>query len=522
MSRDKKRGRAAIVIAATLVAFVALPGLLLAYSLIGGSLGIATNGLGWQRDVRVFNNSLDATANNNVAPEAAHPGALGAPLAIWKAARAWASDNPLAAQNFDYDWQGVITTAPTPDANVVSWDATACTGGVLAYTITPIDDGWNIVMCDNWTWADGPSNPSGGQIDIQGVAAHELGHALGLGHSSTSCGSCSVSATMCPSICGSGVSERTIVADDAAGLAAIYGTLPPGKPLITSLSGSFTTFQTLVINGSNFGTTVNVKFTALTSGDLGTIPGVVYGLATANGGTQVSVPIPQAANDGIVIVWNAAGQLISNAFPIDVNYIPPPPPPVPQITTLAPSSVMAFQGGVVTLTGTAFTGATQVAVGGMVLSPPFGFAVVSDTTLTFGAPTPLVLGAAPVVVTTPGGVSAPATLTFVETIPPKVTCPQLAVANTTFTWSYGAGTNDIVVLLAATDPTTFDFGTPYQILLNFVIVGQAAASPLGLGSIPLLFPPGLTGVVFYSQIVSVDEITSAISASNITTTTVLF
>src|SRR5262245_10302407 len=86
---------------------VSAPGLLVAWSVIGGSIGVATSGNGWQRDVRIFNNSADAAANNNVTPEAAYPGALGAPLAIWKAARGWASDNALAARNFDFDWQGV-------------------------------------------------------------------------------------------------------------------------------------------------------------------------------------------------------------------------------------------------------------------------------------------------------------------------------------------------------------------------------------------------------------------------------
>ena len=68
----------------------------------------------------------------------------------------------------------------------------------------------------------GTSGCSGG-FYIEDVAAHEFGHALGLGHS-TVCG-----ATMYPSIstCSSGA--RSLDADDIAGVVSLYPPAPPSN-----------------------------------------------------------------------------------------------------------------------------------------------------------------------------------------------------------------------------------------------------------------------------------------------------
>jgi predicted Zn-dependent protease len=63
-----------------------------------------------------------------------------------------------------------------------------------------------------YSWS---SNPTSGQYDIQSVFTHELGHALGLGHSSNS------SAVMQATI-GDGVKRRTISNDDILGIEDIY------------------------------------------------------------------------------------------------------------------------------------------------------------------------------------------------------------------------------------------------------------------------------------------------------------
>jgi hypothetical protein len=519
MKPDGKTRATGLILSLVIVGVVAAPGLVMAYSLLGGNLGLGTTGNGFQRDFRVYNNSPDAGANNNTTAEAAYPGALGAVLAVWKGAKAWASENPLASKNFDFDFQGTAT-ANNANTNTVGWGSAGCGGSVLAYCETPISDGWRIVMCDNWSWEDGPGAPSGGE-DIQGVVTHELGHALGLGHSqSGNCsGSCTTHATMCPVICGNGTDQRTIAADDAAGLEAIYGVKPANKPTITSLSGSFTTGGTLVIGGSNFAGTVNVKFSAGTGQNTGVIPGVVYNVASSMGGTQVSVVIPAAAQDGNVIVWQPGSSLMSNAFPLDVNSIPPP---LPTITSFSPSDVNAFHGGTVTVTGTGFTGASTLNIGGIELATPGGFAVVNDTTITFSAPTAPALGSTSATVTTPNGTSLGYAFNYVETTPALLVVPAFTITGSLYTWEWGAGAFDNGAILIATNPTTYDFGTPYQILYFSTLLAVIPANDVGVGTLAVTVPAGLGGLTFYTQVGAVDELTNAFRMTNVASTLIIF
>jgi Matrixin/Chitinase A, N-terminal domain len=69
-------------------------------------------------------------------------------------------------------------------------------------------------------------------IYLQDAAAHELGHALGLGHSSVS------SATMYPSLGLCSTSGRTLDADDLAGIESLYpgGTTPTNTAPVVSIS----------------------------------------------------------------------------------------------------------------------------------------------------------------------------------------------------------------------------------------------------------------------------------------------
>jgi hypothetical protein len=294
------------------------------YSTIGGKLGTEND-----RDVRVFNNFADAGANNNTTPDPDFPGFLGADLAIWKGCSEWAGEihnnNGLgdptqtaiggSDANFDIVWQGSATAVGGTNDNVHS-ALSGSSGGTLAFTETPIGDGWRIRYYEAWNWHDGPDTIGNGAFDLQSVACHEYGHALGLGHSSDP------AATMWPSTGQGTESGRSISADDKLGVQFIYDLIDLTKKAhIDSyvLAGS-----TLTITGDLFSTTpgqCEVWFTpgAPSSGSQGTSVKVT-GLSSTGGGTQLVCTVPATAGPGEFTVRNqdiSGPKGLSNAMAID-------------------------------------------------------------------------------------------------------------------------------------------------------------------------------------------------------------
>ena len=296
-------------------AFLVVPSSTEAYTTIGGNLGIS------QRDFRVFNNFTDPEANNNTTPDANFPGAQGVAMALWKANIEWASrlhgdgngdpSQPAnlgsGGANFDPSWQGLATDVGDINSNIVS-QISGSSGGVLAYCETPIADGWRMRFYqDAATWSDGPNTPTN-QYDIQGVACHEFGHALGLGHSTVG------GATMFASAANPAVTERSITADDIAGVQFIYGVAAATKPIITSVAQSGCS---ITINGSNFAATGNeVWFTRVSPNTTGE-PIRVTSLTST--GSQIVVTAPTTAGPGdlLVKIPGAANSTISNPWPVN-------------------------------------------------------------------------------------------------------------------------------------------------------------------------------------------------------------
>lgn len=106
-------------------------------------------------------------------------------------------------------------------SNVVGWGAQP--GGTLAVTCAWYDQQGRAAEFDmeidpDWDWTTGVP----AKIDLQSVATHEFGHALGLGHSS-------VSGSVMYASYGSGQVKRTPQQDDINGLIALYGAAAP-KP----------------------------------------------------------------------------------------------------------------------------------------------------------------------------------------------------------------------------------------------------------------------------------------------------
>ena len=285
------------------------------YSLLGGSLNLS------QRDVRIYNNFTGASDNNNQTPDDNFPGYQGAVMAIWKGGVEWGSlphgdgsGDPTQSElgsgdaNFDISFQGEATTVGGTNSNIHS-ELSGSNGGVLAYCETPISDGWRIRYYQGWAWSDGPGGAGGNAIDLQEVACHEYGHALGLGHSNSG------GATMFPSYSG-GTSGRSISNDDRNGLQAIYGSMNSSKPTITGVTVSG---NQITIDGTNFSSTGNeVWFTKSGTGGNGT-PIKVTGVSS--GGGQVTVTIPGTAGPGDVLVKrNGTGNAaLSNAWPTDLE-----------------------------------------------------------------------------------------------------------------------------------------------------------------------------------------------------------
>ncbi len=313
-----------------LAAFLLLPATPRAWSALGGTLDLA------QRDVRVFNNFSDPEANDNQSPDPSFPGATGAPLAIWKAVVEWGSGPHGDGQgdptqpgslgsggaDFDSTWQGLAGGVGGVDDNIVS-EIGGSSLGVLAFTEIPISDGWRIRFYrDAGVWQDGPGPfpVIAGHKDIQGVMAHEYGHALGLDHSGIS-----DQLTMFPSGSGTNIDKRSIEWDDVDGVRALYGVRSAFKPRIDTyeLAGNV-----LTLVGAHFDAADNAVWFTDGSPSADGTPLVAAGLSSSAGGTRIALAIPANAAPGDVLVRvpGTSGAALSNAFPFDPAHAPCPAP----------------------------------------------------------------------------------------------------------------------------------------------------------------------------------------------------
>jgi hypothetical protein len=129
---------------------------------------------------------------------------------------------------------GIISSSSTSSAAVrgsapatimLNTNGGLCTGGCLAATLTGYyvsqsgDD--RIYDADVYTNTAQPLYSSGeagcsGEYDVNGIMAHEVGHVIGIGHSSVS------GATMYPSVSACNTGNRTLASDDFAARDDLY------------------------------------------------------------------------------------------------------------------------------------------------------------------------------------------------------------------------------------------------------------------------------------------------------------
>jgi hypothetical protein len=149
-----------------------------------------------------------------------------AEAALRSGADAWQQQS--AAFRFTYSGLSSQTTTTYDGINLVLF-RNASSGSAIATTYW-WSSGSRIVDADIVFWDGafrffaGSSGCTGG-FYIEDIAAHEFGHALGLGHST------STNATMYPSVSSCNAGNRTLDADDIAGARALYPLQqPPSAP----------------------------------------------------------------------------------------------------------------------------------------------------------------------------------------------------------------------------------------------------------------------------------------------------
>jgi Matrixin len=160
-----------------------------------------------------------------------------ATAAVRAGADVWANQT-IAAFSFFYNGSSTLTANTMDGTNLVLF-RNAPNGNAIAttyywYNSTGFVDADIVFWDGGFQFFAGTTGCSSG-FYIEDIAAHEFGHALGLGHTSVQ------SATMFPSVSFCNQSNRTLDPDDIDGILSLYGpragSTPPSAPTGFRITG---------------------------------------------------------------------------------------------------------------------------------------------------------------------------------------------------------------------------------------------------------------------------------------------
>jgi hypothetical protein len=201
----------------------------------------------------------------------------------------------------------------------------------------------DIVFYDGgWTFFTGSAGCSDG-VYIEDIAAHEFGHALGLGHSSES------AATMYPSVSRCSTAFRTLDSDDLAGVETLYPPTTPNATPIVSIGAPS--------NNASYTEGASVSFSGTASdAEEGNLSGRLVWTSSRDGqigtGASVSRALSVGTHTVTAMVSDSSGQTSSSQVSVIVEAIVTNQPPAVSISTPA-NNTSVLEGSSVTFSGSA-------------------------------------------------------------------------------------------------------------------------------------------------------------------------
>ncbi len=297
-------------------------GVLLAFAAAGVTItGYSTNGKWGTKVVDFYVNPRNADVGESAAAAALQVGA-----------NAWTGQSKA---NFDFVYAGQVTDTSTAyDGRNVVIFRNSTNGSAIASTYT-WSSGGVLVDSDTVFWDGGYKffTGSSGCVGpnaayIEDIATHEFGHALGMGHSSVS------GATMTPGYSTCSQTQRTLAADDIAGVEKLYPATsstnqPPSvsitspRSILTFSSGSSISFTGSASDPEQGNLTSAMTWTSNLSGAIGT-------------GGSFSRTLPVGIHNVTASVRDSAGVTRGTAVTLTITLLSAPTSPTtPTLTARA-------------------------------------------------------------------------------------------------------------------------------------------------------------------------------------------